>query len=64
MRAADQLAAEHRERLERFHRHAQRVREAEVRRIAVDVLGVPADDVARALRGNLTRDDEDDDDTG
>jgi hypothetical protein len=64
MRAADQLAAEHRERLERFHRHAQRVRETEVRRIAVDVLGVPADDVARALRGNLTRDDEDDDDTG
>ena len=61
MHAADQLAAEHRERLERFRRHAERVRETEVRRIAVDVLGVPADDVARALRGNLTRDDEDDD---
>ena len=61
MRTADEVAAEHREHLERFHRYAERVRETEVRRIAVDVLGVQADDVARALRGNLTRDDEDDD---
>jgi len=37
-----------------------RVREAEVSRIAVDILGVQPDDVARALRGNLTEDDEDD----
>jgi hypothetical protein len=61
MSAAERVAAEHRERLERFRRHAERVREAEVRRIAVDILGVPPDRVARALRGNVTRDDEDDD---
>ena len=60
MGAADQLANEHRERLERFRQHAERVRETEVSRIAVDVLGVQPDDVARALRGNLTQDDEDD----
>jgi hypothetical protein len=60
MRPVDQVATEHRERLERFRRRAEAVRETEVTRIAVDVLGVPADDVARALRGNLTRDDEDD----
>jgi len=60
MGEADQLAIEHRERLERFRRHAERVRETEVSRIAIDVLGVPPDDVARALRGNLTQDDEDD----
>jgi len=60
MSAADHVAAEHRERLERFRRHADRVREAEVSRIAIDILGVPPDDVARALRGNLTEDDEDD----
>ena len=60
MGAADQLAIEHRERLERFRQHAERVRETEVSRIAVDVLGVQPDDVARALRGNLTQDDEDD----
>ena len=60
MGEADQLAIEHRERLERFRRHAERVRETEVSRIAVDVLGVQPDDVARALRGNLTQDDEDD----
>ena len=60
MGAADQLAIEHRERLERFRRHAERVRETEVSRIAIDVLGVQPDDVARALRGNLTQDDEDD----
>jgi len=60
MGEADQLAIEHRERLERFRRHAERVRETEVSRIAIDVLGVQPDDVARALRGNLTQDDEDD----
>jgi hypothetical protein len=59
MSAAEQVAAEHRERLERFRRHADRVREAEVSRIAIDILGVQPDDVARALRGNLTEDDED-----
>ncbi|HJW79424.1 MAG TPA: acetate--CoA ligase family protein [Beijerinckiaceae bacterium] len=46
MNAAERVAAEHRERLERFHRHAERVREAEVRRIAVDILGAPPDSVA------------------
>lgn len=61
MRAADQVASEHRERLERFRQEAEAVRESEVSRIAIDVLGVPPDDVARALRGNLTQDDEDDD---
>jgi hypothetical protein len=60
MSAADRLAAEHRERLERFRRHAERARETEVSRIAIDILGVEADSVARALRGNLTRDDEED----
>ena len=60
MSAAERLATEHRERLERFRRHAERARETEVSRIAVDVLGVRPDDVARALRGNLTQDDEDD----
>ena len=60
MSAAERLATEHRERLERFRRDAERVRETEVSRIAVDVLGVRPDDVARALRGNLTQDDEDD----
>ena len=61
MSAAEHVAAEHRERLERFRREAERVRETEVSRIAIDVLGVQPDDVARAVRGNLTRDDEDDD---
>jgi hypothetical protein len=61
MRAAEQVAAEHRERLERFHRQADRVRETEVSRIAIDILGAQPEDIARALRGNLTRDDEDDD---
>ena len=60
MRPTDQAAAEHRQRLERFRRDADRVREMEVSRIAIDVLGVQPDDVARALRGNLTEDDEDD----
>jgi len=61
MSAAERLATEHRERLERFRRDAERVRETEVSRIAVDVLGVRPDYVARALRGNLTQDDESDD---
>jgi hypothetical protein len=60
MHPVEQVAAEHRERLERFRRHAERVRETEVSRIAIDILGVPPDDVARALRGNLTHEDEDD----
>ena len=60
MSAAEKLATEHRERLERFRQHAERVRETEVSRIAIDILGVQPDDVARALRGNLTQDDEDD----
>jgi hypothetical protein len=61
MSEVDRLVSEHRDRLERFRREAERVRETEVRRIAIDVLGVPPDEVAHALRGNLTRDDEDDD---
>ena len=60
MSAADQVATEYRERLERFRRQAEHARETEVSRIAIDVLGVPPDDVARALRGNLSQDDEDD----
>jgi hypothetical protein len=60
MGPVEQVGTAHRERLERFRRHAQRVRETEVSRIAIDILGVPPDDVARALRGNLTEDDEDD----
>jgi hypothetical protein len=63
MRAAEQVAAAHRERLERFHRHAEHIRDTEVSRIAIDVLGVQPDDVARALRGNLTADDEDENDS-
>jgi hypothetical protein len=61
MSDAERLAAEHRERLERFHRQADRVRETEVSRIAIDILGAQPDDIARAFRGNLTQDDEDDD---
>jgi hypothetical protein len=63
MRAAEQVAAEHRERLERFHRQAEHIRDTEVSRIAIDVLGVQPDDVARALRGNLTAHDEDEHDS-
>ena len=59
MSVVEQVATEHRERLERFRQQAERVREVEVSRIAIDVLGVQPDDVARALRGNLTRDDDD-----
>jgi hypothetical protein len=60
MSAAEQLATEHRERLDRFRQQAERVRETEVSRIAIDILGVRPDDVAHAIRGNLTREDEDD----
>ena len=60
MGPVEQVATEHRERVERFRRHARRVRDTEVSRIAIDILGVPPDDVARALRGNLTEDDEHD----
>jgi hypothetical protein len=61
MSVVEQVATEHRERLERFRRQAERARETEVSRIAIDILGVRPDDVAHALRGNLTRDDEDGD---
>ena len=61
MSAAEKLATEHRERLERFRQHAERVRETEVSRIAIDILGVDPDDVAHAIRGNLTQEDEDED---
>ena len=61
MSVVDQVATEHRERLERFRQQAERARPTEVSRIAIDVLGVRPDDVAHALRGNLTRDDEDGD---
>ena len=57
------FANEHRERLERFRRRAERVRGTEVGRIAIDVLGVHPDDVARALRGDVVQADEDDDGT-
>jgi hypothetical protein len=58
--AAEQVASEHRERLERFRPQAGRTCETEVSRIAIDILGVQPDEVARSLRGNLTEDDEDD----
>jgi hypothetical protein len=61
MSVVEQVAAEHRERVERFREHAERDRETEVSRIAIDILGVGPDDVAHALRGNLTQDDEDGD---
>jgi hypothetical protein len=61
MSVVERLTTEHRERLERFRQQAEHVRETEVTRIAIDILGVNADDVAHAIRGNLTRDDEDDD---
>ena len=50
--------AEHAERLKRFREQAERTRERDVKQIAVDVLGVAPADVARALRGNLTKEDE------
>jgi hypothetical protein len=49
---------EHRERLGRLDRQVQRAREAEMRDVAVNVLGVDPEDVARALRGVLTEQDE------
>jgi hypothetical protein len=60
MTAAERMATEYRERLERFREQAEGARETEVSRIAIDILGVQPDVVAHALRGNLTRDDEDD----
>lgn len=59
MNAVERLATEHRERLERFRQQAEHARETEVSRIAIDVLGVHPDDVAHAVRGNLTQEDED-----
>jgi len=61
MSVVEQVATEHRERLERFRRQAERARPTEVSQIAIDILGVRPDDVAHALRGNFTRDDEDGD---
>ena len=49
---------EHRGRLKRFERQAQRAREAEMRDVATEVLGVDPEVVARALRGVLTEEDE------
>jgi hypothetical protein len=40
---------------------AEQARETEVSRIAIDILGGHPDDVAHAIRGNLTQEDEDDD---
>jgi hypothetical protein len=60
MTAVERMATEYRERLERFREQAEGARETEVSRIAIDILGVHPDVVAHALRGNLTRDDEDD----
>ena len=61
MNAVERLTSEHRERLERFRQQAEHAREAEVSRIAIDILGVDPDDVAHAIRGNLTQEDEDED---
>lgn len=61
MSVVERLTSEHRERLERFRQQADHAREPDVTRIAIDILGVHPDDVAHAIRGNLTRDDEDDD---
>lgn len=44
--------------MERFREQADRVRAQEVEQIAVDVLGLEPADVARALRGVLTEEDE------
>jgi hypothetical protein len=51
-------SAEHRERLERLERQARVAREAEMRDVAINVLGVGPEDVSRALRGVLTEEDE------
>jgi hypothetical protein len=61
MSVVEQVATDHHERVARFRRQAERAGDTEVSRIAIDILGVRPDDVARALRGNLTRDDEDGD---
>jgi hypothetical protein len=61
MTVVERLTTEHRERLERFRQRAEHAREAEVSRIAIDILGVQPDDVAHAIRGNLTQEDEDGD---
>lgn len=54
----DKATSEHEERMARFREQADRVRKREVEQIATDVLGLDPDDVARALRGVLTEEDE------
>jgi hypothetical protein len=54
----DTATDEHRARLKRLEQQVHRAREAEMRDVAINVLGVDADDVARALRGVLTEEDE------
>lgn len=54
----DMATPEHGGRLKRFERQAQRAREAEMRDVATEVLGVDPEVVARALRGVLTEEDE------
>ena len=61
MNAVERLTSEPAERLERFRQQAEHARETEVSRIAIDILGVDPDDVAHAIRGNLTHEYEDDD---
>ena len=52
------VSNEQRERLERLERQARIAREAEMRDVAINVLGVGPEDVSRALRGVLTEEDE------
>jgi hypothetical protein len=52
------ISAEHRERLARLERQARVAREAEMRDVAINVLGVGPEAVSRALRGVLTEEDE------
>jgi hypothetical protein len=52
------VSDEHRERLERLERQARVAREAEMRDVAINVLGVSPEDVSRALRGVLTEEGE------
>jgi hypothetical protein len=54
----DAATREQRDRTERLERQVQRARAAEMRDVAVEVLGLDRDDVARALRGVLTESDE------
>jgi hypothetical protein len=54
----DAATREQRDRTERLERQVQRARAAEMRDVAVEVLGIDRDDVARALRGVLTESDE------